>query len=229
MFENKDTIKLIINIINKQNIDIDDIYDALNIGKKHTGYITNENSSDDESFYGYIDDDDKSFYSDDYYNDDDLLEYYHNQSQSKKNNQIKNQIDNQIKNYIDSNKCELIGKRDYNFHIKLNDHHLHENCNGYCNYNCKKNNYICGATYPYQFDKWHNPTQYKKCRYENDTNNCIHDCKGLIYKDDDNEYIIRFRYRLLSSKSFENNYWYFYLENEYWWYYNKNSWAPPNY
>ena len=87
MFENKDTIKLIINIINKQNIDIDDIYDALNIGKKHTGYITNENSSDDESFYGYID-------------DDDLLEYYHNQSQSKKNNQIKNQIDNQIKNYI---------------------------------------------------------------------------------------------------------------------------------
>src|SRR6266480_1536702 len=140
MFENKDTIKLIINIINKQNIDIDDIYDALNIGKKHTGYITNENSSDDESFYGYIDDDDKSFYSDDYYNDDDLLEYYHNQS------------------------------------------------------------------------------QYKKCGYENDTNNCIHDCKGLIYKDDDNEYIIRFRYRLLSSKSFENNYWYFYLENKHWWY-----------
>ena len=94
MFENKDTIKLIINIINKQNIDIDDIYDALNIGKKHTGYITNENSSDDESFYGYIDDDDKSFYSDDYYNDDDLLEYYHNQSQSKKNNQIKNKNPN---------------------------------------------------------------------------------------------------------------------------------------
>ena len=60
-----------------------------------------------------------------------------------------------------------------------NDIYIHYNCNGYCKYDCKNLIFICGATYPVQYNKHGKITQYKKCGHTAYNNNeIIHECKG---------------------------------------------------
>lgn len=119
-----------------------------------------------------------------------------------------NKNDNQIRS-----KYERIGVRSFEFHKRFNDHKFHENCQR-CNYNCKKYNYICAMTIPKfdSIDKHGRITQYSKCGWSGMENNCVHDCRGLYFKNKNT--IVRFRRDILTG-NFNDDYFIEKLYNDY--------------
>jgi hypothetical protein len=187
----------------------------LNNERFNSGYITDVDS--DKSVDNYSDDDtscNSKYDQDKFY--DKIIE---NNNDNWNNYRKKNKLFTIYEEKDIQNKYKRIGERSFDFHIDMNDHHLHHNCkyNWWdCGRKCETNNYICGATIPMfnSVNKNGYPTQYMKCGYVcEDINNCIHNCKGL-YLEEKNT-IIRFRIDKLIKGKFFDNFFIYNLNNNY--------------
>jgi hypothetical protein len=130
-------------------------YKNTNFEKKLDSQNNYPKDWDEDSYYS--DDSDNSYgcYSIDYYNDDDLIKY-------KEKNKEKNMT-----------------KEEFDYFNKYNDIYIHYNCNGYCKYDCRNLIFICGKTYPVQFNKYGKITQYSKCGHvAYKEHEYKHECKG---------------------------------------------------